>query len=86
MQTGRESDVYRPRIGGYCIRVVVTEINPQAYYKTLEVTNRTTSFEVILKLIQKYALKDEDRDPNEFYLMEVRGAMRDTYAIMGGLL
>ncbi len=63
--------MYYPRIGGYCIRVVVTEINPQAYYKTLEVTDRTTAFEVIVKLIQKYAVKEEDRDPNEFYLMEV---------------
>jgi len=64
--------VYRPRIGGYCIRVVVTEISPQAYYKTLEVTDRTTAFEVIVSLIQKYAVKEVDRDPNDFYLMEVR--------------
>lgn len=71
----QDADVYKPKPSGYCIRVVVTEINPQAYYKTLEINHHTTAFEVIVKLIRKYALKDEDRDPNDFYLTEVS----DTY-------
>lgn len=74
-----DSDVYKPKPSGYCIRVVVSEINPQAYYKTLEINHHTTAFEVIVKLIKKYALKDEDRDPNEFYLTEVSMCLWSKY-------
>lgn len=66
-----DSNVNKLKPSGRCIRVVVTEINPQAYYKTLEISHHTTVFEVVVKLIRKYALNDDDRDPNEFYLTEV---------------
>lgn len=53
------------------IRVIVTELCPRAYYKTLHITHYTTTFEVIVKLVQKYAITEEDKDPDTFYLTEV---------------
>ena len=51
-------------------KVIVTEICPEAYYKTVEITPHMTAFEVIVKLIQKYAKSEEDSDPDLFYLTE----------------
>ena len=56
-------------------RVIITELRPESYYKTLEITPRTTAFEVIVKLIQKYAISEADEDPDLFYLTEVRTYM-----------
>jgi hypothetical protein len=53
-------------------KVIITEIRPEANYKTLKITRFTTAFEVIVKCIQKYAMKEADEDPNLFYLTEVR--------------
>ena len=56
---------------GEFAKVIITELNPEVYYKTLQITPYTTAFEVIVKIIQKFA-KEEDRDPDMFYLTEVR--------------
>lgn len=52
--------------------MIITELRPEAYYKTLEITPHMTAFEVIVKLIQKYGKTEEDSDPDQFYLTEVR--------------
>lgn len=54
-------------------RVIITEIRPEANYKTLKITHFTTAFEVIVKCIQKYAMDEDDKDPDSFYLTEVQG-------------
>lgn len=56
---------------GELARVIITELCPEAYYKTLQITPYTTAYEVIVKIMQKYA-KEEDNDPDSFYLTEVK--------------
>ena len=59
------------RDGGDNVQVIVTDLCPEIYYKTLPITRYTTTFEVIVKLVQKFATKEADKDPNSFYLTEV---------------
>lgn len=54
------------------IRVVATELHPRIQYKTLPITEYTTAYEVVVKLVTKFATSEEDRDrPDLFYLNEV---------------
>ena len=54
------------------IRVVATELHPRIQYKTLPITEHTTAYEVVVKLVTKFASNEEDRDrPDLFYLNEV---------------
>ena len=54
------------------IRVVATELHPRIQYKTLPITEYTTAFEVVVKLVTKFATNEEDKDrPDLFYLNEV---------------
>ena len=55
---------------GEFVRVVSTVLNRQIYYKTLPITKYTTVFEVVVKLVGKYA-KSDDQNPSDFYLTEV---------------
>ena len=53
------------------VRVVATVLQPQLYYKSVPVTMTTTVNNIIVKLVSRYAVVAEDKDPNSFYLMEV---------------
>ena len=53
------------------MRVVATVLQPQLYYKSVPVTMTTTVNDIIVKLVSRYAVVAEDKDPNSFYLMEV---------------
>lgn len=55
------------------IRVVATELHPRIQYKTLPITEYTTAYEVVVKLVTKFATKEEDKDPDLFYLNEASG-------------
>ncbi len=55
---------------GEFVRVVSTVLNSKIYYKTLPITKFTTVFEVVVKLVGKYADSD-DQNPSDFYLTEV---------------
>ena len=54
------------------IRIVATELHPQLQYKTLPITAYTSAYEVVVKIVTKFAIKDEDKDPDLFYLAEVQ--------------
>ena len=53
------------------IRVVVSVLQPQLYYKTLPVAKTTTVNDVIDKLVRAFAVSAEDKNLEGFYLMEV---------------
>ncbi len=55
---------------GEFVRVVSTVLNPKIFYKTLPITKYTTVFEVVVKLVGKYA-NLYDQNPSDFYLTEV---------------
>lgn len=56
---------------GSNIKVVASVLQPQLYYKSVPVTMETTVNDVIVTLVTKYAVIEEDKDPDTFYLMEV---------------
>lgn len=58
--------------GASSIKVVASILQPHLYNKTLRVTMGTTVNDVITKLVTKYAIATEDKNPGSFYLMEVR--------------
>lgn len=51
--------------------MVATELHPRIQYKTLPITECMTAYEVVVKLVTKFAMKEEDKDPDLFYLNEV---------------
>ena len=53
------------------IRVVTTELNPRIQYKTLPITEYTTAYEIVVKIVRKFAAEEEDKDPHDYYLTEV---------------
>ena len=55
------------------VRVVATVLQPHLYYKSIPVTMAMTVNDIIVRLVSKYAVVAEDKDPNSFYLMEVSG-------------
>lgn len=68
VQMQQECEVFEKK--SESVRVVATVLSPQIYYKTLPITRYTTVFEVVVKLVGKYA-KDEEQNPNNYYLTEV---------------
>ena len=56
---------------GSRVKVVVSVLQPGLYYKSVPVTTGTTVNDVIVELVSKYAVLEEDMDPTAFYLMEV---------------
>ena len=57
---------------GEFVRVMVSVLHPQIIYKTLHITKHSTVFEVVVKLVSKYAFSQEDKDnPDAFYMTEV---------------
>lgn len=61
---------------GKFVRVITTILHPQIYYKTLRITQYTTVYEVIVKLVGKYTNSTEDQNPDVFYITEVSVNMK----------
>ena len=66
---------------GDYVRVVVTEINSRIQYKTLPITEYTTAYEVVVKIVTKFAVESEDKDPDCFYITEVN-ILQDWHFLM----
>jgi len=51
--------------------VYASDLHPDILYKTITVTPKTTALEALQWLLNKYAVDEDDKDTNKFYLAEV---------------